>query len=233
MTPDELRTIAEASMPAVSVKINEGSFRWNVIDSLPEKRNRGIELGVAGGSFSARMMDSGKFRRFYGVDLYGDGHNITEYKKALQTVGLNRNYHLLRMSFDQALDLFPDRSFDFIYSDGYAHTGEEGGQTLLDWYAKLKPGGVMAGDDYDPKSWPLVVWAVHHLVDQLGVELQVTDRVVNATYNRYCSWYFIKPEGPEPKLRSNAALIKLGEQEKAARAERDKDKIAAKQARHK
>lgn len=233
MTPEELRALAEREMPKVRVDTVAGSYRWNVIDSLEGSRHRGIELGVAAGSFSARMMDSGKFKRFYGVDVYGDGHTVVEYKKALRTVGLNRNYHLLRMTFDQALDLFPDRHFDFIYADGYAHTGEEGGQTLLDWYAKLKPGGVMAGDDYDPKAWPLVVWAVHHLADQLGVDLKVTDLIVDETYNRYRSWFFIKPEGPEPTLRPSAALIRLGDAEKAARAERDKVKIAAKKARHK
>lgn len=233
MKPDELRAIAEQEMPSVKAETVAGSYRWNVIDSLQGNRHRGIELGVAAGSFSARMMDSGKFKRFYGVDVYGDGHTVAEYKKALRTVGLNRNYHLLRMTFDQALDLFPDRHFDFIYSDGYAHTGEEGGQTLLDWYAKLKPGGVMAGDDYDPKTWPLVVWAVHNLADQLDVDLKITDLTVDENYNRYRSWFFIKPDGPEPELRPSADLIRLANQEKAVRAERDKDKIAAKQARHK
>ena len=134
MTTEELRAIAKREMPQIKVETVAGSYRWNVIDSLPGNRHIGIELGVAGGSFSARMMRSGKFKRFYGVDIYGDGHTVVEYKKALRSVGLNRNFHLLRMTFDQALDLFPDQFFDFIYADGYAHTGEEGGQTLLNWY---------------------------------------------------------------------------------------------------
>ena len=232
MTTEELRAIAKQEMPQIKVETVAGSYRWNVIDSLPGNRHIGIELGVAGGSFSARMMRSGKFKRFYGVDIYGDGHTVVEYKKALRSVGLNRNFHLLRMTFDQALDLFPDQFFDFIYADGYAHTGEEGGQTLLNWYAKLKPGGVMAGDDYDPEAWPLVVWAVHNLADQLGVDLKITDLTVDETYNRYRSWYFTKPEGPEPELRPSPLLVQFGNQEKAARAEKNKEKIAAKRARH-
>lgn len=43
----------------------------------------------------------------------------------------------------------------FIYVDGYAHTGEDRGKTLFDWYPKLKIGGLMAGDDYHD-DWPLV-----------------------------------------------------------------------------
>ena len=42
------------------------------------------------------------------------------------------------MTFDDAIDLFEDQFFDFIYIDGFAHTGEEGGETLIKWYRKLK-----------------------------------------------------------------------------------------------
>lgn len=227
MYKELLRDIAESQMPSVQVEVVAGTERFDVINSLPAEKNLGIELGVAAGSFSARMMQSRRFKRFYGVDIYGDTHDIGEYKKALRAVGLHRNFHLLRMTFDQALDLFPDNHFDFIYCDGYAHTGEEGGRTLLDWYAKLKPGGVMAGDDYDLAHWPLVVWAVHHLVAQLGVPLQVTDLVTDAPYNRYRSWFFTKPPGPVPDLQPCQPLMDLGDIEKASKAEQRAAKMAA------
>ena len=227
MYKDLLRDIAESQMPAVQVDVVPGTERFDVINSLPEQKNIGIELGVAAGSFSARMMHSGRFKRFYGVDIYGDTHDIGEYKKALRAVGLHRNFHLLRMTFDQALDLFPDGHFDFIYCDGYAHTGEEGGRTLLDWYAKLKPGGVMAGDDYDLAHWPLVVWAVHNLVAQLNVPLQVTDVVSEVAYNRYRSWFFTKPMGVPPKFAPCQPLMDLGDIEKASKAEQRAAKMAA------
>ncbi|MDZ4308928.1 MAG: class I SAM-dependent methyltransferase, partial [Cypionkella sp.] len=215
MQKDQLREIAERQMPAVVPELVPGTFRWNVIDDLPALGNLGIELGVAAGSFSAKMVASGKFARFWGVDMYADSHNTAEYKSALRLVGLEQNYHLLRMTFDQAIDLFPDNYFDFIYIDGYAHTGEEGGRTLLNWYAKLKPGGIMAGDDYDLQSWPLVVWAVHDLVQQLGLHLKITDKTADATYSRFQSWFFSKPTQSAPvALAANAALIALGDAEK-------------------
>jgi len=177
------------------------------------------------------MVQSGKFQQFFGVDVYGDTHDITEYKKALRTVGLRSNYHLLRMTFDDALDLFPDNFFDFIYVDGYAHTGEEGGRTLIDWYAKLKPGGVMAGDDYDAQRWPLVVWAVHHLVAQLGLSLKVTDQVQDAAYNKFRSWFFTKPvDVAAVSLTASPELVNLGDMEKAAKAEERKKRQAARKA---
>ena len=143
MSKDHLHKIASEQMPQPPVEIVANLQRWNVIDGLANRNNLGIELGVAAGSFSARMVQSGKFRRFWGVDVYGDAHDITEYKRALLTVGIEADYALLRMTFDEALDIFPDEFFDFIYVDGYAHTGEEGGRTLINWYAKLKPGGIL------------------------------------------------------------------------------------------
>jgi hypothetical protein len=210
-----MHDIARQSTPVVEVSVVPGSFRWNVIDGLPDAGNIGIELGVAAGSFSKRMVDSGKFRTFFGVDVYGDGHDVRQYKTALKTVGILADYRLLRMTFAEALDLFDDGFFDFIYVDGYAHTGEEGGRTMLDWYAKLKPGGIMAGDDYDAERWPLVVWGANNLVHQLGLPLQVTEQLHDANYNRFPSWFFTKPlDGVVPKLTHNPELVRLGEMEK-------------------
>src|SRR3990167_9257893 len=97
---------AEKPSTDVPIAIFPDTHRWNVIDRVTGHENIGIELGVAAGAFSARMVQSGKFHQFFGVDVYGDTHDITEYKKALRTVGLRSNYHLLRMTFDDALDVF-------------------------------------------------------------------------------------------------------------------------------
>lgn len=218
-------------LPQVPLTIVPDTWRWNVIDVLTGNANRGIELGVAAGSFSRRMVQSGRFRHFWGVDSYGDGHDIAQYKKALHHIGIEAPYTLLRMTFAQAVDLFPDRFFDFIYIDGYAHTGEEGGQTMIDWYAKLRPGGIMAGDDYSPDRWPLVVWGVNHLVRQLGVTLQLTDQTLDANFNRFPSWFFVKPAQdpatplhPDPDLvalaRASAALHAADDQKARRRARR-------------
>lgn len=110
-----------------------------------------------------------------GVDAYGDGHFTQEYKVALRAVCLSSDDRLLRMNFSQAVGLFPDASFDFIYVDEFAHTGLEGGRPLAEWFPWLKPGGIMAGYDYDLETWPLVVWAVHEVASQLNVALRLTD----------------------------------------------------------
>ena len=95
------------------------------------------------------------------------------------------------MTFDDAIDLFEDQFFDFIYIDGFAHTGEEGGETLIKWYRKLKVDGVFAGDDYH-EDWPLVMWAVNNFVNQSGASLMVTEKVEDTAFCQYPSWFIKK-----------------------------------------
>jgi Methyltransferase domain len=211
----EVVAVARDRMPELQVLRRPGTARWDVIEGLAPGGNVGVELGVAAGSFSARMIQSGRFRAFFGVDAYTDGHGVQEYQAALRATGLWSEYRLLRMTFDQAAPLFDDGSLDFIYVDGFAHTGCEGGRTLADWYPKLRPGGIMAGDDYHVGDWPLVVWAVHEAAAQLKVPVHVTDEVQVETYNRYPSWSFVKPADGPQALRFSDDLRAFGDAEKA------------------
>jgi hypothetical protein len=70
-------------------------YRHEIVNGADDLSCVGIELGVAKGIFSKRMIDSGKFSSYYGVDLYGDIHDINEYKETLKYVGLSNNYKLL------------------------------------------------------------------------------------------------------------------------------------------
>jgi len=191
MTLQDFQKIVASKTPDVPVRIEADFYRHHVINSLKGSDNVGIELGVAGGIFSKRMVESGKFKMFYGVDIYSDHHDTSEYLRALQHVGIEANYKLLRMSFDDALGLFDDDYFDFIYFDGYAHTGEEGGKSFVDWYRKVKIGGVVAGDDYDDE-WPLVKWAVNTFVKALDADLSVTGLTETTNLSHFPSWFFTK-----------------------------------------
>ncbi len=187
-------TLAPAAPGQRPIKILSGFQRHDVVKLLPGNDNVGVELGVAEGVFSSRMVASGKFRCFFGVDMYADTHDTAQYKRALRATGLQGPYKLLRMRFDEAIELFDDASLDFVYVDGYAHGGEEGGETLFDWFSKVKVGGVIAGDDYAP-AWPLVVEAVDEFARQLDAELLVTERIEpDNPYCRYPSWAIIKTE---------------------------------------
>jgi Methyltransferase domain len=173
-------------------RVLQGHRRHDVTNLLAGRSNIGVELGVAEGVFSARMVASGKFSAFFGVDMYADSHDTAQYKRALRAVGLLQPYKLLRMRFEEAIDLFDDASLDFVYVDGYAHGGEEGGETLFSWFRKVKVGGVIAGDDYSP-AWPLVVEAVDEFARQLDAELLLTDVLEpENAYCRYPTWAIVK-----------------------------------------
>lgn len=179
-------------MTSVRTRTLENHFRHDVIKLLNGNNNLGVELGVAEGIFSERMLKSEKFSMFFGIDMYADLHDTHQYKRALSRVGLFANYKLLRMTFKEALDLFEDQSLDFVYVDGYAHSGEEGGETIFDWFKKVKIGGVISGDDYH-EDWPLVMKAVDEFICQTGFELLITDKTEpNTEYCQYPSWAIIK-----------------------------------------
>ena len=170
-----------------------GYSRFDLLKLLEGRTNLvGIELGVASGDYSAKMLDSGKFFQFFGVDMYADTHDTEQYKLALTKVGILKNYKLLRMTFDDAIDLFPDHTFDFIYMDGYAGAGLEGGKTLRSWARKVKIGGIIARDDYH-EDFPLLKEIVNEMCKQNGLTLMVTEGASdNSAYGNYPSWAVVK-----------------------------------------
>jgi len=82
---------------------------------------------------------------------------------------------------------------DFVYVDGYAHTGQEGGRTLDQWWAKVRPGGIMAGHDYH-EQWPLTVQAVNQFAARIGLAVHLTHE------DEFPSWYFFKKTPPKAPL---------------------------------
>ena len=173
----------------INKKILKNYNRFNVPDFLNRKNLVGIELGVAKGKFSKKMINSGKFKFYYGVDKYSDHHDSKEYLEALKNIGFEKNFILLRTSFESALNLFEDNYFDFVYIDGYAHGGQEGGKTFSDWIKKVKIGGIICGDDYDQK-FPLTVAAVDHLAEHTNNQLFITNKDLydNDGHKHFASW---------------------------------------------
>jgi hypothetical protein len=156
---------------------------------------QGVELGVAAGAFSREILRNTSVSRLFSIDRWADHHDAREYKSAVESLvayGQGRGMPL-RMTFNEALLLFEDGSLDFIYVDGYAHTGQEGGKTLSDWWSKLKVGGIFAGHDYDPAKWPKTVAAV----DRFAYEHDLIIRLTGGA-DQYPSWWGIKPGEPPP-----------------------------------
>lgn len=148
----------------------------------------GLELGVARGNFSYELLNSCKNLTLYSIDAWGGdrGHDDKEYNIAKNKLFKfqNRSY-VIRSFFSEALSYFNDSFFDFIYIDGYAHSGQDNGKTLYEWYSKLKTGGIFSGHDYD-KSWPKTVQSV----DLFASRYNKKANIIND--KPYSSWYFIK-----------------------------------------
>jgi hypothetical protein len=162
--------------------------RIDIINMLPEN-SIGVELGVAKGNFSYEILEhKNKLKLLYSIDRWaGDRHHDTiEYKKACHKLCFFKGRSkIIKMSFEQAVDLFPNDYFDFIYIDGYAHTGQNNGKTLDDWYPKLKKGGIFSGHDY-AKKWEYTIIAVDKFIKNNNLDLNIT------TDDVYNSWWTIK-----------------------------------------
>lgn len=155
----------------------------------------GIELGVAEGAFSERLLKRNILSYLFSVDMYaGDRkHDTEQYIRALKRLDPYRGKNsVIRMRFDEAVHLFDDDYFDFIYIDGYAHTGQEGGQTLNEWFPKLKKGGIFAGDDYRESKWPLVVQVVNSFVEKHDLQLNIINCSEDVSYSGHPTWFAIK-----------------------------------------
>lgn len=205
----------------IKISSFENLSRHEIINFLPKKKdNIGIELGVAKGDFSKKLLENNTFKFFFGVDSYSDleedlhgpdSHNEEQYKYALKNIGITSNYNLLRMNFDNALDLFQDNYFDFIYIDGFASTGQNGGQILVDWFGKLKIGGIFAGDDYH-EDFLLNKKVINDFSMKIKTKLNVTGSLKNNDhYSRYPSWFMFKEKNIQ--VKANIEYIKISKKE--------------------
>lgn len=155
----------------------------------------GVELGVAAGDFSERILKNDNVAYLFSIDMWaGDrGHGIEQYREAITKLDpYKARNSIMRMRFDEALPLFADESLDFIYVDGYAHDGELNGQTFRDWFPKLRRGGIIAGDDY-ADDWPLVVSAVNSFAEENKLEIHVIECSENTWNSKYPTWLAVKP----------------------------------------
>lgn len=183
--------------PANIEDVYEGAFdKRSDLCRLITPGGVGVELGVATGWFSHQIVKESQLSFLYSIDMWdGDrNHGTDEYKGALKLLMPYRERNsCLRLRFDEALDLFPNNFFDFIYVDGYAHTGEENGQTLRDWWPKLKSGGLFAGDDYGPR-WPLVMKEVDDFMHDRKLKFSIlTPKIIESSSAKHPTWLVKKP----------------------------------------
>lgn len=150
----------------------------------------GAELGVWKGYFSKQILSNSTCSRLYSIDAWNDearGHDLSEYEHTMDLLAPYKDRSVvLRSTFKDALARFEDESLDFVYIDGYAHTGQDQGETIYDWYSKVKVGGFFGGHDYSQEHFPLTYKYVNQFVADKNLELVVIDELP------YPSWYVFK-----------------------------------------
>jgi hypothetical protein len=156
----------------------------------------GIELGVSGGEFSKQLLKTSDLKILFSVDRWsteiGVPHDYNQYldaKSELKMFG-NRSV-VLMLLFNEAVDLFQDGIFNFIYIDGDASTGQEDGNTIEEWWPKLKTGGIFGGHDYCD-HYSKTKEQVDKFVIRHNVQLLTTDEEPNRDTRIFPSWYCIK-----------------------------------------
>jgi len=157
--------------------------RAEIVKDLPPN-SLVLELGVAAGRFAVDMLNVNPSIRYIGIDRWSDHHDEVEMFNAERAITLiNPTARLIRLTFHDALELFDDETFDLIYIDGYAHTGQDNGQTLDEWFPKLKRGGIFAGHDYCHKYQPTI-----DAVDAFVAKENLTLNIIND--GDHPSWFF-------------------------------------------
>ena len=120
---------------------------------------------------------------------------IARYKQALLDLDPYRERNsLVRMGFADALEMFDPETLDFIHVDACLHGSGTAAENLLaDWFARLRPGCILAGNGYGPER-PDIVAAIDVLVTTNGLELHRIDAGEGGPTPRYSGWFVLKPE---------------------------------------
>lgn len=173
------------------LSVQEHGRLW--LPTIAKNGGIGVELGVAAGYYSAVILQNSPLSQLYSIDCWGDHHDSAEYLECCRRLRpYGERSIVLRMYFEEAVCLFEDAFFDFVYVDAYAGSGQDDGRVLKMWWPKIKPGGVFGGHDYDDK-WPATVKAVNEFCSSVDrVARKIPGVTSNNKHDGYASWSIIK-----------------------------------------
>jgi hypothetical protein len=150
----------------------------------------GAEIGVWKGELSAAILEYTKPSELHLIDpwiAYKTAHGVLKEEDTRDGAEDDRHgYVLKRFANDinqgkvvvhkqfavEAAVKFTEHQFDWIYVDG-GHTYEDVKQDLSTYFDKIKVGGYIIGDDYNPNAWKGVVQAVDEF--RLKSEIKTID----------------------------------------------------------
>lgn len=129
-----------------------------------------VEIGTCWGGFAKWLVRFTPLTKLICVDPYRK-FDMAEYNDTLNTLPqecLDAKFErvlaelddvsdgaatILRTTSSEAAKEFADQSLSFVYIDGN-HCYKHAKQDILDWIGKVKPGGILAGDDVESIDEP-------------------------------------------------------------------------------
>lgn len=155
-----------------------------VLHLIDDKKDLTIaEIGVFQGESTLAIMNYCHVKKIYLIDPFDkdvadsfnptDGTNVKitnslfEETNSKLTNFLDKIVYLKEIS-DTAFEKIPDNELDFIFIDG-CHTYECVYKDLINYYPKVKKGGIIAGDDFSNKFTGFgIIEAVNDVLPTLG-----------------------------------------------------------------
>jgi hypothetical protein len=129
-----------------------------------------VEIGTCWGGFAKWLVQFTPLTKLVCVDPYRK-FSMDEYNDTLNTTSqefLDVKFEkvkadlddlsdgvatIMRTTSSEAAKEFPDKSLSFVYIDGN-HCYKAAKQDILAWIGKVKPGGILAGDDVESIDEP-------------------------------------------------------------------------------
>lgn len=165
---------------------NEGPCKYyHIFPQLINSFNlkKGAEVGVSTGGHSFALLEQTKIEKLYSIDPYcsneymqfsSDYYFDILFLRVKYRLGIfgSRSEMIRKFSLD-AVHLFQDEELDFVFLDA-DHRYVAVKADLEQWYKKIRPGGIIGGDDY-ATIWPGVPQAVNEFFNALNLEVH-TDK---------------------------------------------------------
>lgn len=114
--------------------------------------NKGAEIGVLSGSYSAELCKQNPNLKLYCIDMWDlnpsryIGFRERKYEQAVKVLE-PYNCELIKAYSLDAVKDFEDESLDFVYIDAN-HSFDNVMRDIIEWTRKVKKGGIVSGHDY-------------------------------------------------------------------------------------
>jgi hypothetical protein len=175
-------SVLHAKIPPTDNRTERAKF----VNSLIKPGDIGAEIGVASGVFAYHVLMKQQPSKLYLIDpwQYGLQSDMEldptpekqvfrdfDYKNVVDLFKPYPNIEVIRMKSEDAVVLFTDDYFDYVYIDG-EHSYAAVTRDLNNYFSKVKVGGYLIGDDY---GWTGVMDAVQDFIKSHENELLFGD----------------------------------------------------------